>query len=106
MSQDAKHKLVDFLDHRAFDPVLKRRADDVSEKERGHLADVQRATRSERERFHHYGSAEEVVRMFKDDLDSEPAKKIHRELQRLGLPTLNDLRDDFLGLAKQLGVER
>lgn len=38
--------------------------------------------------------------MFEDDLNSEPAKKIHRELKALNLPTLNDVKDDFLQLCK------
>ena len=58
----------------------------------------------ERERFRAYGSASEVVRMFKDDLSSEPAKDVHRDLRDLGLPTLDDVRDDFEDLARRLKV--
>jgi hypothetical protein len=42
--------------------------------------------------------------MFEDDLNSEPAKKVHRKLGELGLPTLNDLRAEFEALAERLDV--
>ena len=106
MSKDnAKEKLVEFLDRKAFDPVLNARPDRYPDNQKPKLEHVQRSTRSEKERFHHYGSAKEVVDMFKDDLNSEPAKKVHRELRDLGLPTLNDVRDEFEQLAEKLGVD-
>lgn len=105
MSKDsAKEKLVEFLDRKAFDPVLKARPERYPENQKPKLDHVQRATRAEKERFHQYGSAREVVDMFKDDLHSEPAKKVHRELHELGLPTLNDVRGEFENLASELGV--
>jgi hypothetical protein len=45
-----------------------------------------------------------VVVNFERDLDSEPAKKIHRESKALGLPTLNDVRDAFERKARDLGL--
>jgi hypothetical protein len=102
---DAKEKLVDFVTRRAFDPVLKARAEDRSEAEKRKLDHVQDATRTEVERYRGYGSANEVVVNFKRDLDSEPARKIHAELKSLGLPTVNDIRDEFESLAKELGVD-
>jgi len=104
-SVTAKDRLVHLLDRRAFDPVLSRSSDRYdSDVDRRKLADVKDATRSERKRYHSYGSAEEVKRMFRDDLHSEPAKKIHRELKALGLPTLNDLEAEFNRLCNELGV--
>jgi hypothetical protein len=41
---------------------------------------------------------------FKRDLDSEPAKKVHRELESLGLPTIVVIKDEFLKLARELHV--
>lgn len=41
---------------------------------------------------------------FKRDLDSEPARKVHRELKDLGLPTIVDIKDEFLKLADELHV--
>jgi hypothetical protein len=99
-----KDELVAFLDRKAFDPVLRAKPSDIPEGKRSALEEVQRATKSERERYHRYGSADEVIRMFKDDLNSEPAKKVHRKLSELGLPTLNDLRAEFEALAERLDV--
>lgn len=105
MASDAKHKLIDFLERRAFDPVLRAKPGEVSEGQRERLDHVQRATRSEVERYRGYGSAQEVVTNFHRDLHSEPAKKVHRELAGLGLPTLDDVREEFEKLAGDLGLK-
>jgi hypothetical protein len=102
--RDAKQKLVRFLEERAFAPVLKAKPDGRSESDRKRLERVQRATRSEIERFRGYGSAKEVLVNFRRDLDSEPAKRVHAELGSLGLPTLDDIRDEFERRAADLGV--
>jgi len=104
MAGDAKEKLVDFLERKAFRPVLNADPGSYPESKRHKLKDVQEATRAELERFHHYGSAEEVYRMFEDDLSSKPAQRVHRELRDLDLPTLNDCREEFERLAEQVGV--
>jgi hypothetical protein len=103
MSSEEK-QLFHFLDEHAFKPVLNADPDDYSGDKRKKLEDVQRATRSERQRYENYGSAQELYRMFEDDLNSEPAKQIHRELKDLGLPTLNDVRGEFEKKAKEAGV--
>ena len=41
---------------------------------------------------------------FRRDLDSAPAKRIHAELRSLGLPTINDIREEFERHAEELGV--
>jgi len=105
MTQDAQQKLLDLLDRKAFDPVLRARPERYAEGQRAKLKDVQDATRTEQERYRHYGSARKIVEMFKDDLGSEPARKVHRELGQLGLPTLHDVREEFEHLAEGLGVE-
>ncbi|WP_225769499.1 hypothetical protein [Inquilinus sp. Marseille-Q2685] len=102
---DAREKLVDFVTRRAFDPVLKAQAEGRSEAEKRKLEHAQEATRTEIERYRGYGSAKEVVVNFKRDLDSEPARKVHAELKALGLPTVNDIRDEFESMAKELGVD-
>jgi hypothetical protein len=104
MASNAKEKLVGFLKQHAFDPVLKAKPSDYPESKRGELEHVQQATRSEIERYEAYGSARELVTNFKRDLHSEAAKKVHRELKALGLPTVNDVRDRFEKLASDLGV--
>ncbi|WP_137389624.1 hypothetical protein [Rhodoligotrophos defluvii] len=104
MASDAKAKLVDFLDRKAFEPVLRADPDRYSESQRAKLEDVKRATESERERFRNYESAEKVYQMYRDDLSSEPAQEVDRELRDLNLPTLKDVREEFEQLAEELGV--
>lgn len=104
MPSDAKTELVDFLIEHAFDPVLKAKPDGRSEAEERKLQHVQDATRSEIARYRRYGSAEEVVTNFKRDLTSRAAKKVHAELEELGLPTINDVREAFERKAHALGV--
>lgn len=104
MPHDKKNELLHFLERKAFDPVLHARTDGRSDAEKKKLAHVQDATRAEIDRYHHYGSAEELVTNFKRDLSSEPAKKIHAELRSLDLPTIEDIRDEFERRAESLGI--
>ena len=104
MAKDARRELVQFLEQRAFDPVMKARAEGRSEAEKRRLEDVQTATEEEIERFRNYGSAKEVLDNFRSDLDSEPARKVHAALRSLDLPTINDIRDEFERKAEELGV--
>ncbi|MDW6023610.1 hypothetical protein SAZ10_17820 [Mesorhizobium sp. BAC0120] len=95
MSSDPKNQLVDFLEKRAFDPVMRAKPDGRSETERKKLEHVQNATQSEIERYRGYDSAKEVVVNFRRDLDSSAAKKVHSELHQLNLPTVRDIREEF-----------
>ena len=104
MSDSKKDELVRFLVERAFKPVLNAKPKNHSEAEQKKLEHVQKATRAEIERFHKYRSAQDVVTNFRRDLDSEPAKRIHAELRSLGLPTLNDIREEFERRADELDV--
>ncbi len=104
MSSNAKDRLVHLLEQKAFQPVMHAKADRYPENKRDKLKDVQRRTQTEIDRFHGYGSAEEVVTNFKRDLHSEPAQKVHRALKDLGLPTIGDVREDFEKLAEELHV--
>lgn len=102
---DARRQLLDLLEREAFDPVLHAKPDDRSEADKRKLAEVQDKTRAEIARFRGYGSARDVVINFKRDLNSEPAKKVHRELAALDLPTVNDIRDRFEAKARELRIE-
>jgi hypothetical protein len=94
-----KQELIHFLESKVFNPILRAKADDYSGHDREMLQHVQKSTESEKERYHHYGSAEEVVINFKRDLHSEAAKKIDSELSHLKLPRLPDVKDEFLQFA-------
>lgn len=102
---EARQKLVSFLERTVFRPVLDAEPDRYPEGKRPGLADVQRRTETEIERFRHYRSAREVVTNFRRDLSSDAAEKVHRELKALGLPTVNDVRAEFEELASSLGVK-
>jgi hypothetical protein len=104
MADRNKDELVQFLEERAFRPVLNARPSGRSEADRRKLEHVKKATRAEIERFHHYGSAKEVLTNFRRDLDSAPAKRVHAELRSLGLPTIHDVRDEFERRAAALGL--
>ncbi|SRR6266436_8932066 len=104
MADRKKDELVRFLEARAFKPVLDAKPKGRSEADQKKLEHVQKATRAEIERFHKYPSAQEVVTNFRRDLVSKPAQCIHAELRSLGLPTINDVRDEFERRAEELGV--
>jgi hypothetical protein len=105
--QNAREKLVQFLDEEAFDPILRTSPDRYSGNARDRLEHVKGATERTKQRYHHdYRSAEEVRDRFRDDLSSAAAQRVQRELAQLGLPTLHDVEDEFEGLCRDLGVGR
>lgn len=103
---DAREKLLDLLDKKAFDPVLKASPDRYnSDKDKQTLQAMQRTTRNTQQSYHEkYKTAQAVRTNFHRDLSSEAAKKTHRMLHELGLPTLEEIKDEFEQLAKKLGV--
>jgi hypothetical protein len=94
-----KQELLHFLDQHVFNPILKASQKIHSDKDARKLKDVQDRTRSERERFHHYSSAREIVDNYKSDLHSKTGHRVNQELESLGLPTLPSIKDEFLKLA-------
>jgi len=94
-----KRDLLRFLDQRVFDPILKASPGSYAQPDRSKLQDVQDRTRSERDRFHHYANAREIVDNYKSDLHSPTAKRVNRELEQLKLPTLPSVEHDFIKLA-------
>lgn len=94
-----KQELVHFLDRHVFDPILKASSHNTKGAEDRKLKDVQDRTRSEKERFHHYSSAREVIDNYRSDLHSKTAHRVNQELEALKLPTLPSVKDEFLKLA-------
>lgn len=107
MASKSKDRLVSFLDRKVFDPVLKKSADEYnSDTDKRKFEEVKKATEKEKERFHkNYSSAKEVRENFIRDLSSEPAKKIHQKEKDLNLPTLPDVKDEFLELCERYNVK-
>ena len=86
----AKKELVNFLNRRAFDPVLKKKPDEYgSQAEKDKLYDAQQSTRSTKERYNkEYGTADEVVKRFKDDLSSRGRQESGQRTQGPGSTNL------------------
>ncbi len=95
----SKTELLAYLDKHVFHPILNAREDRYDERQRHTLRDVKRRTEEEKARFHGYDSAERIVAMYKDDLTSEVARPVNAHLKDLNLPTLADVKPDFLKLA-------
>jgi hypothetical protein len=104
MTSKAQKTLVDFVIRRAFEPVLRANPEGRPDAEKRKLADVQDATRATIERYKHYGSAAEVATNFKRDLTSDAAKRVHRQLRSLHLPTIDDIREEFDEKTRELGL--
>jgi hypothetical protein len=105
--QNARERLVQLLDQKAFDPILHARPDRYSGNDREKLEHVKGATERTKQRYHHdYAGVEEVCARFREDLSSSSAQRVQRELEQLGLPTLHDIEDEFDALCRDLGVGR
>ena len=101
-----KKKLLNFLDKKAFDPILNKSKEDYNtDAKKKKFEDVKAATEREKERFHNYNTAEEIRENYHRDLNSSAAEKINRELKDLDLPRLPDLKDEFFILCDELGVK-
>lgn len=105
--QNARERLVQFLDEKAFDPILRARPNRYSGNDREKLEHVKGATERTKQRYHHdYTSAAEFCARFREDLSSSSAQRVQRELEQLGLPTLHDIEDQVEALCRDLGVGR
>ena len=103
---DARKQLLDFLNEKAFDPVLRADADRLdSDSERERLRSVQDATRREIDRFRGRDSVSGIVDEFKGDMSSDPADEVTHRLHSLDLPALQDLEDDFRRKVEELGFD-
>lgn len=107
MAQDAQQELFQFLDRRVFQPIMnaspgRYSGDDDKQK----LADVKDRTRREKERYQNYEDAQKLRSMYLDDVQqsSGAAERTNDELKELGLPRLEDVRDEFMSLCDRLGV--
>ncbi|MGN6600889.1 MAG: hypothetical protein ACTHK8_00480 [Ginsengibacter sp.] len=105
MAEDKKKQLLDFIDKKAFDVVINANPDKYDKDDRKKLEDIQRKTRNEKEQFHKdYKNAKEVKDGFLSDVRSDAAQKVDKELRHLHLPTLPEIKDDFMKLCDKIGV--
>ncbi len=102
--KDPKEELVRFIDKKAFDVIIETPSDKFKGDDREKFEDIKRKTQNEKEKFHHYKSADEVKKNFLQNVRSEPAHKLDKELKKLGLPTLPELKGEFEQLCDKLQV--
>jgi hypothetical protein len=103
-TNDVKQQLLDFINKKAFDPILKAKPDKLNDEDREALADVQRKTESEKKNFEDYGSADEIKKNYLSNVRSKAAAKVNDQLEKLGLPTMPEHKDEFMELCSKLGV--
>ncbi|NLG17572.1 MAG: hypothetical protein GX556_09615 [Fibrobacter sp.] len=107
--QDKKEKsrvLVDFLDQKAFDPVLEAVAEQYSsEIDRKKLKYVQNEIMLEKEKFHNQNlNPEGIKENYIREMYFETNSKLGKELEDLELPRLVELRGNFLKLYDELNL--
>lgn len=104
---DARDRLVELLDEKVFRPILETPPGRYSGRDRQVFEDVREKTERTRDRYRNdYGSAEKVYEMYRSDLSSEPAQRVSHDSHRLKLPALEDVRDQFVDLAREVGVRK
>lgn len=98
--ENKREQLLEFIDKKAFDPVLNASEKNYKGDQRKKLEDVQSTTRSTKKRYHkNYKTAEDVKQNFESDLNSSAANQIDKELKDLGLPTLPGIHQEFMELS-------
>lgn len=102
--RDVAHRLFEFLDQHAFNPVLSASLEGLPEARRTKLRAAQEEMRRERGRFERGASADDIYRTYHAELAAPGAADLHRRLRELDLPTLDDVRIDFEQMAGDLGV--
>jgi len=104
-AKDEKKELVDFIDKKAFDVILKTSPDKFDGQDREDFEGIQKKTKAEQHKFHDvYKTAKEVKENFLQNVHSKPAQKLNKELEHFKLPTLPEIKDEFVELCKKLGV--
>jgi hypothetical protein len=103
-ANDVKKQLLDFINKKAFDPILKTKPEKFKDKEREEFEEVRRKTENEKKNFEEYGSADEIKKNYLSNVRSKAAAKVNDQLQKLGLPTMPEHKDEFMELCNKLGV--
>ena len=103
-ANDVKKQLLDFIDKKAFDPILKTKPEKFKDKDREAIEEVRRKTENEKKNFAEYGSADEIKKNYLSNVRSKAAAKVNDQLQKLGLPTMPEHKDEFMELCNKLGV--
>ena len=103
--EDKRKELIKFIDKKAFDVILKTSAEKYKGKEREIFEGILKKTENEKRKFHEvYKTAKDVKKNFLDNVHSKPALKLDRDLEHLGLPTLPQLKDEFMEVCRKLEI--
>ncbi|WP_423147824.1 hypothetical protein [Rubrolithibacter danxiaensis] len=103
--KDKRKELISFIDKKAFDVILHTSPDKFKGNDRENFEEILKKTENEKKKFHDvYKSAEEVKENFLDNTHSKPAQKLNKELEHLGLPTLPQIKDEFVELCRKLDI--
>lgn len=84
-ANDVKQQLLDFINKKAFDPILKTKPDKFKGKDREDFEDVRRKTESEKKNFEDYGSADEIKKNYLSNVHSKAPAKVNDQLEKPGL---------------------
>ena len=105
VAKDERKELIDFIDQKAFNVILKISPDKFDGQDRENFEGILKKTKAEQHKFHDvYKTAKQVKENFLQNVHSKPAEKLNKELEYFKLPTLPEIKDEFLELCKQLGV--
>lgn len=97
-ANDVKKLLTDFINKKAFNPILKARPEKFSDKELEEFEEVKRKTENEKKNFEKYASTEEMKRNYLSNVRSKSAAKVNDQLKKLGLPTMPEHKYEFMDL--------
>jgi len=104
-AKDNRQQLVDFINKKLFDPILKAKPDKLKEEDKKILEDIQRKTEDEKRKFNEvYTTAKEVKENYLDNVRSKPAAKLNDQLEKFKLPTMPQHKDEFLELCEKVGI--
>jgi hypothetical protein len=101
---DAKKELINFINKRLFDPIIKAKPGKFDEKEQQEFDEVKRKTENEKKNFEAYGSADEIKKNYLSNVRSKAAAKVNDQLKKFDLPTMPEHKDEFMQLCEKLGI--
>ncbi len=105
MATTTSHEqLVDFLEARAWAPVLQASPRRYPKERHPALREVQRAVARHKARLERDVAAAEVRAWFTRSLTDRESERLREQLVALDLPALPDVADEFLELCDALGV--
>jgi len=103
--KDIRRRLLAFLDRELFNPILNTPRHHFRTKEDLQRFDgARRKAEEERRRYHLCPTAQDIKESFLNDLQSRTSERLSENLRYLGLPTYEDVRDDFLKLCETYGL--